>query len=76
MEQQEKATITLDGKNYVVEDLNEQAKYCISQIQDIQQQVGSTRARLDQLSMSEKGFMDLLREAVAEQPEEAEVVED
>lgn len=76
MEQQEKATITLDDKNYVIEDLSEKAQYCINQLQDLQQQINLARGRLDQLAMSEQGFMDLLREAVAEEPEEAVVVED
>jgi FtsZ-binding cell division protein ZapB len=69
MEQQEKATITLDGNNYVIEDLSEKAQYCIGQIQDLQQQSNAARARLDQLVMSENGFMEKLREAIAE-PEE------
>jgi FtsZ-binding cell division protein ZapB len=72
MQQQEKPTISFEGKNYVVEDLNEKAQYCISQIQDIQQQTNAARARLDQLSMSEKGFMDMLREALTEEPEVVE----
>lgn len=75
MEQQEKATITLDGKNYVVEDLNEKAQYCIGQLQDLQQQANAARARLDQLAMAEKGFMDMLKEAVNEEPEEAQIAE-
>lgn len=61
MEQQEKATITIDGKNYIIEDLSEGARYCISQIQDLQQQAAATRARVDQLEMANQGFMTALR---------------
>ena len=61
MEQQEKATITIDDKNYIIEDLPDGAKYCISQIQDLQQQSVATRARVDQLEMANQGFMTALR---------------
>lgn len=61
MEQQEKATITIDDKNYIIEDLPDGAKYCISQIQDLQQQSAATRARVDQLEMANQGFMTALR---------------
>lgn len=71
METQEKQTITLDGQSYIVEDLNDTAKYCLQQMQDIQQQLNAARARVDQLEMSNKGFLDLLRQEVKE-PEVAE----
>jgi FtsZ-binding cell division protein ZapB len=61
MEQQEKATITIDDKNYIIEDLPDGAKYCIRQIQDLQQQSAAARARVDQLEMANQGFMTALR---------------
>lgn len=78
METQEKATVTLDGKSYIVEDLPDGAKYCLSQIQDVQQQVGATRARVDQLMMAEQGFMNALREEIRkfeETPTEGELAD-
>lgn len=76
MEHQEKQTITIDEKSYVVEDLPEGAKYCLAQIQDLQQQGQAARARVDQLSMAEQGFVNALKEEItkAEAPEEAELV--
>lgn len=67
METQEKPTITLDGKNYIVEDLSDTAKYCVGQLQDLQQQMQATRAKVDQIEMSVRGFTDLLRKEVAEE---------
>ena len=61
METQEKPTITLDGKNYIVEDLPDGAKYCIAQIQDLQQQAQAARARVDQLEMANRGFVEALK---------------
>lgn len=77
MENQEKATITLDDKNYVVEDLTNPAQYCISQLQDLQQQAIAARARVDQLGMAEQGFMNALREEIrkGEEGETEEVVQ-
>lgn len=70
METQEKQTITLDGKNHIVEDLSDAARYFLEQIQDIQVQIKGARARVDQLIMAEKGFLDMLRAEVAEPPVE------
>jgi len=77
MEQQEKATITLDDKTYVVEDLSEGAQYCLAQLQDLQQQGNAARARVDQLGMAEQGFMNALREEIRKSEEgDVEVVEE
>lgn len=65
METEEKPTINIDGKNYIIEDLSDAAKYSIKQIQDLQGQIGQTKARLDQLDMSTKGFMAVLKDELA-----------
>ena len=76
MESQEQQTITIDEKSYVVDDLPEGAKYCLAQIQDLQQQGQAARARVDQLGMAEQGFIAAMKEEItkAEAPEEAELV--
>lgn len=68
-EVQEKPTLSFDGKNYVIDDLSDQAKYFVSQLQDLIQQGNATRARLDQIEVGRRGFEDLLR-AELEKPEE------
>ena len=73
-EQQEKPTITFEGSTHNIEDLNDQEKYFVSQIQDLSKQIGGVRAKLDQLEMSRKGFEDLLRAAL-KSPEQTEVVQ-
>jgi len=67
---QEQPTITLDDKTYIVADLSEGAKYCLQQIQDLQQQSQTARARVDQITMAENGFLNALREEVKKQDEE------
>lgn len=66
METQEKQTITIDEKSYIVDDLPDGAKYCLQQIQDLQQQTAATRARLDQLAMAERGFVGVIKQEIAQ----------
>ena len=61
MEQEQKATVNIDGKDYIIENLSDGARYCIGQIQDLQQQAQAARARVDQLEMVNQGFMNALR---------------
>ena len=72
---QEKPTLSFEGNNYVIEDLSDQAKYLVGQIQDLMQQAAATRARLDQLSMAQSGFETALRTELAKEPAEGEIVE-
>ena len=73
---QEKPTLVFDDNNYVIEDLSEKAQYLVGQLQDLAQQGSATRARLDQIEVARAGFTDMLREELAEEPAEGEVVED
>ena len=67
----DKPVLTLNDKNYVIEDLSDQARYCVAQIQDLETQIGQSKARLDQLEVAKRGFTDLLTTEV-ENPEEPE----
>lgn len=73
----DKPVLTLNDKNYVIEDLSDQAKYCVAQIQDLDQQISQLKARLDQLEVAKRGFTDLLTEEVDKpaEPVEGEVVQ-
>ena len=73
----DKPVLTLNDKKYVIEDLSDQAKYCVAQIQDLDQQISQLKARLDQLEVAKRGFTDLLTEEVEkpEEPVEGEVVQ-
>ena len=71
---QEKPTLVFDDNNYVIEDLSEKAQYIVGQLQDLAQQGNSTRARLDQIEVARAGFTEMLREELAAEPAEGEVV--
>ena len=70
MQQSEKPTITLNEKNYVIEDLSERAQYFVKQIGDLQNQANEHKAKLDQVTVSERGFIDLLQKEVEGEYEE------
>ena len=72
---QEKPTLIFDDNNYVIEDLSEKAQYIVGQLQDLAQQGNATRARLDQIEVARSGFTEMLREELAAEPAEGEVVE-
>ena len=73
METQEKPTLVYDDKTYIIEDLSDRAKYIISQIQDLEQQASSTKAKLDQVEIAKKGFTNLLAEEVQDTDENTEI---
>ena len=73
----EKATLQLNDKNYVIEDLSDQARYIVAQLQDLKQQEAQTKARLDQVVVAAEGFKTMLENQIAEdentdKPEEVE----
>ena len=66
----DKPTLQLNDKNYIIEDLSDQARYIVAQLQDLKQQEAQTKARLDQVTVAQKGFQDLLREELNKPEEE------
>jgi chromosome segregation ATPase len=73
-------TISLNDKEYKVDELSDKAKYLVSQVQDMQTQANQTRAKLDQIEVGIRGFTGLLQEelenpAPTEPPAEGEIVE-
>ena len=59
-------TVTIDGTQYLVESLPDRAKYSLNQIQSIQAKQNNLRAELDQLEMATNGFLELIRQDIAE----------
>ena len=48
--------LVLNEKKYIISDLSDEAKYCVAQLQSVQNQIGSNQASLDQLQMASVGF--------------------
>ena len=73
-------TITMNDKEYKVDEISDKARYLVSQVQDMQAQANQTRARLDQIEVGIQGFTGLLQQELenpepVEAPEEGELVD-
>ena len=73
----DKATLNFNDKNYIIEDMSDQARYIVAQLQDLQSQEGQMKAKLDQITVAAEGFKTLLTKQIEEDenPTEPEEVE-
>lgn len=54
--------ITIDDKEYNVDEFSDQAKYFLHHIQDVEAQAKETKQKLEQLEVTQLGFVKLLKE--------------
>ena len=69
--------LVLNEKKYIISDLSDEAKYCVAQLQSVQNQIGNSQALLDQYQMASVGFTAKLTDLVENpdtEPEEEETV--
>ena len=73
----DKATLNFNDKNYIIEDMSDQARYIVAQLQDLQTQESQMKAKLDQITVAAEGFKTLLTKQIEEDenPTEPEEVE-
>lgn len=62
--------ITVNGKDYAIEDISDKAKYIVEQLEDLRVQAKSLRGKMDQVDVCYQGFSDLLVTEVESEPEE------
>lgn len=60
-------TITIDGKEYEVESLSDNAKYCIAQVQNLNAQADEQQFRLAQINAAKQAFESTLIKEVTEE---------
>ena len=65
--------ITIDGKEYKPEDMNEQQPYLISQIRSCQQKAANMRFDLDQIIAAQNAFTNALIQSMQTEEAQAEV---
>ena len=68
-------TISMNDKEYKIDEISDRAKYLLSQLQDLQAQSNQTRARLDQIEVGTRGFTQMLQDELEKPEEYTEVVE-
>lgn len=74
MTDQQNNVITIDGTEYNYDDLSDNVKYCIAQVNDLRGQLDAARARVDQLNMAHDGFLNMLKLEMEKANEEPEVI--
>ena len=71
---EEKKVITIDDVEYTEDQLSDESKVCINHIGSLDQKIASAQFNLAQLQVGRKAFMDMLKESLADTPEEAQEV--
>ena len=65
--------ITIDGKEYKPEDMNEQQTYLINQIRSCQSKAANMRFDLDQMIAAQNAFTNALIQSMQTEEAQAEV---
>ena len=78
-EKKEQPVLSLDGKEYVIEDMTDEEKQMINHINDMQNKINTNAFMREQLEVGKEAFIVRLRESLTaeeaeEQPEEVEAV--
>jgi hypothetical protein len=72
MGKNEKTPITINDKEYNIEDMTEEQVTMLNHIQDLDRKLSSARFNLDQLNVGREAFINMLASSVEAEPQEAE----
>ena len=61
MGKDKKTPITVEDKEYFVEDMSEQAKLLFNHVADLEKKMGTMRFNLDQLTVGRDAFLNMLK---------------
>ena len=75
MENKKPQIVTIDGTEYDVNEFNENQLLLLNHTADLDRKIASTQFQLQQLNVGKDAFLTMLKEALKEQPAEAEVKE-
>ena len=64
MAEEKKQTVTIDGEEYVVDDLSDLQKYMLEQVMDLRGRIKTARMHLDQLKVANAEFGRSLKESI------------
>jgi len=59
-------TITINGTDYIEDQLTDQQKVFVNHVTDLDRKIGSTQFNLDQLQVGKQAFMSLLTKSLEE----------
>ena len=70
-----KPQLIIDGVEYDIESLTDQQKILLDHVADLERKVASAKFNMDQLQVGRDAFLNMLKQALAEQPAEAQPAE-
>ena len=70
-----KPQLIIDGVEYDIESLNDQQKILLDHVADLERKVASAKFNMDQLQVGRDAFLNMLKQALAEQPAEVQTAE-
>ena len=70
-----KPQLIIDGVEYDIDSLNDQQKAILDHVADLERKVASAKFNMDQLQVGRDAFLNMLKQALADQPAEAKVTE-
>ena len=72
-EKEKPAVLTLDEKEYVIDEMTDEEKMLLNHINDMQSKINTNQFMRDQLEVGKEAFINKLRESLESEPEEVEV---
>ena len=72
-EKEKPAFLTLDEKEYVIDEMTDDEKMLLNHINDMQSKINTNQFMRDQLEVGKESFINKLREALEAEPVEEEV---
>jgi hypothetical protein len=71
MENKKPQIVNIDGTEYDANNFNENQILLLNHCVDLDRKIGSTQFQLQQLNVGKDAFLNMLKEALKEQPAEA-----
>ena len=71
-EKEKPAVLTLDEKEYVIDEMTDDEKMLLNHINDMQSKINTNQFMRDQLEVGKEAFIGKLRESLESEKDEAE----
>jgi hypothetical protein len=69
MAEKKTTPVTIDGKDFVYEDMTQEQQTLVNHVADLDRKISSTTFNLDQLKVGQQAFIQLLKESLEKEPE-------
>lgn len=69
MAEKKTTPVTIDGKEWVFEDMTQEQQTLVNHVADLDRKISSTQFNLDQLKVGQQAFIQLLKESLEKQSE-------